>query len=163
LWRVGQIELGDQVTELTVELLPQSLQFAHSMAGFACEFRQLVWSQDQKRDDRDNHPMQRGEHTIERHAVSVELPLIIASSTGSTFRKYTSEPWLARCRSEGAAMTPVFGEIIGWEFLLVIAVIALLFGSTQLPKLARSLGSAKNEFEKGLRERHTEGDDKTPA
>jgi sec-independent protein translocase protein TatA len=44
-------------------------------------------------------------------------------------------------------MHPVVGEIIGWEFLLVIAVIALLFGSTQIPKLARSLGSAKKEFE----------------
>jgi sec-independent protein translocase protein TatA len=47
-------------------------------------------------------------------------------------------------------MHPVVGEIIGWEFLLVIAVIALLFGSTQLPKLARSVGSAKKEFEHGL-------------
>ena len=45
---------------------------------------------------------------------------------------------------------PVLGEIIGWEFLLVIAVIALLFGSTQIPKLARSLGSAKKNFEHGL-------------
>ena len=47
-------------------------------------------------------------------------------------------------------MTPVLGEIIGWELLLVIAVIALLFGGSQIPKLARSLGSARNEFEKGL-------------
>ncbi len=45
---------------------------------------------------------------------------------------------------------PVIGEIVGWEFLLVIAVIALLFGGAQLPKLARSLGSAKKEFEHGL-------------
>ena len=35
-------------------------------------------------------------------------------------------------------MTPVLGEIIGWELLLVIAVIALLFGAKNLPKLARS-------------------------
>ena len=48
-------------------------------------------------------------------------------------------------------MAPVLGEIIGWEFLLVIGVIALLFGGSQLPKLARSMGSAKNEFEKGLK------------
>ena len=47
-------------------------------------------------------------------------------------------------------MHPVVGEIIGWEFLLVVAVIVLLFGSTQLPKLARSIGSAKKEFEHGL-------------
>ena len=48
-------------------------------------------------------------------------------------------------------MTPIFGEIIGWELLLVIAVVVLLFGSTKLPKLARSLGSAKKEFEHGLK------------
>jgi sec-independent protein translocase protein TatA len=46
---------------------------------------------------------------------------------------------------------PVLGEIIGWELLLVIAVVVLLFGSTKLPKLARSLGSAKKEFEHGLK------------
>jgi sec-independent protein translocase protein TatA len=48
-------------------------------------------------------------------------------------------------------MTLVLGEIVGWEFLVVLAVIALLFGGSQLPKLARSLGSAKTEFEKGLK------------
>jgi sec-independent protein translocase protein TatA len=39
-------------------------------------------------------------------------------------------------------------------------VIALLFGGSQLPKLARSLGSAKSEFEKGLREGGKEDDEK---
>ena len=57
-------------------------------------------------------------------------------------------------------MHPVVGEIIGWEFLLVFAVIALLFGSTQLPKLARSLGSAKKEFEHGLEDGDETDDDK---
>jgi TatA/E family protein of Tat protein translocase len=37
-------------------------------------------------------------------------------------------------------------------FIVLIAVVALLFGGTAIPKLARSLGSAKNEFEKGLSE-----------
>ena len=49
-------------------------------------------------------------------------------------------------------MQPVVGEIIGWEFLLVILVIALLFGSSQIPKLARSLGEASKEFKKGAEE-----------
>jgi sec-independent protein translocase protein TatA len=44
----------------------------------------------------------------------------------------------------------VVAEIVGWEFLLVIAVIALLFGSSQIPKLARSLGQASKEFRHGL-------------
>jgi sec-independent protein translocase protein TatA len=33
-----------------------------------------------------------------------------------------------------------------------LAVVALLFGGTQLPKLARSLGSASHEFRKGVEE-----------
>ena len=48
----------------------------------------------------------------------------------------------------------VLGEIIGWELLLVVAVIALVFGTSKIPQLARSLGSAKHEFEKGLQEGH---------
>ncbi len=46
----------------------------------------------------------------------------------------------------------VLGEIFGWEFLLVLFVIALLFGSSQLPKLARSVGQASKELRKGLDE-----------
>jgi sec-independent protein translocase protein TatA len=49
-------------------------------------------------------------------------------------------------------VNPVVGEIIGWEFLLVLAVVALLFGSSQLPKLARSMGQASKEFRKGMDE-----------
>jgi sec-independent protein translocase protein TatA len=46
--------------------------------------------------------------------------------------------------------TPILAEIIGPDLLIVLALVALLFGGSQLPKLARSLGSAKSEFEKGL-------------
>jgi sec-independent protein translocase protein TatA len=35
------------------------------------------------------------------------------------------------------------------ELLIVLVVILLLFGGTQLPKLARSLGQAQREFNKG--------------
>ena len=38
------------------------------------------------------------------------------------------------------------------ELLIILAVVLLLFGATRLPKLARSLGDAKREFEKtGIR------------
>jgi sec-independent protein translocase protein TatA len=47
-------------------------------------------------------------------------------------------------------MVPILGEIIGWEALLVLGLIALLFGSTQLPKLARSIGQASRELKQGL-------------
>jgi len=45
----------------------------------------------------------------------------------------------------------VLGEIIGPEALIVLAIVVLLFGGSQVPKLARSLGSAKKEFEAGVR------------
>jgi sec-independent protein translocase protein TatA len=43
-------------------------------------------------------------------------------------------------------------EIFGPDLLIVIIVVAvLLFGGAAIPKLARNLGSAKTEFEKGLK------------
>ena len=37
------------------------------------------------------------------------------------------------------------------ELLIVLAIVLLLFGSTKLPKLARSLGQASKEFQDGQR------------
>ena len=39
----------------------------------------------------------------------------------------------------------------GMELIIVLAVILLLFGSTKLPKLARSLGASVTEFKKGVK------------
>ncbi len=47
---------------------------------------------------------------------------------------------------------PFLAEIIGPDILIILVIAALLFGSSRLPKLARSLGSAKAEFEKGMAE-----------
>lgn len=52
----------------------------------------------------------------------------------------------------------MLANIIGPELLIVLAVVALLFGGSRLPHLARSLGSAKGEFERGLRDGSSEGD-----
>ena len=38
------------------------------------------------------------------------------------------------------------------ELIILLLVILLLFGSTKLPKLARSLGEAQKEFKKGVAE-----------
>ena len=46
----------------------------------------------------------------------------------------------------------VLADIGGPEILIALLVIVLLFGGAKLPKLARSLGSAKGEFEKGIKE-----------
>ncbi len=38
----------------------------------------------------------------------------------------------------------------GPEWFIVLAVALLIFGGSQLPKLARSLGQAQKEFKDGL-------------
>ena len=53
-------------------------------------------------------------------------------------------------------MPQVLAEILGPDLLVIVAIIAVLFGGSQIPKLARSLGSAKREFEQGM----SEGDGK---
>jgi sec-independent protein translocase protein TatA len=60
-------------------------------------------------------------------------------------------------------MTPVFGEIVGWEFLLVLAVVALLFGSKKLPELARGIGQAAKEFRKGVDEDSADASSQPPT
>ena len=42
------------------------------------------------------------------------------------------------------------------EMLIVLAVVLLLFGSTRLPKLARSMGQASREFKSGVNETEPE-------
>ena len=52
----------------------------------------------------------------------------------------------------------MLAEIFGPDLIIVIVIVAvLLIGGTQIPKLARSLGSAKNQFEQGLKEGKAEG------
>lgn len=41
---------------------------------------------------------------------------------------------------------------MGPEWIVVLVVVVLLFGSSQLPKLARSLGQAQKEFKQGMDE-----------
>ncbi len=48
------------------------------------------------------------------------------------------------------------------ELIIVLAVVLLLFGSTRLPKLARSMGEASKEFKKGVSDRDRD-DDNAPA
>ncbi len=42
--------------------------------------------------------------------------------------------------------------VSGPELLIVLGVIVLLFGSSQIPKLARSITQARNEFTKASNE-----------
>ena len=42
------------------------------------------------------------------------------------------------------------GGIGAPELIIILLVVLLLFGSTKLPKLAKSLGEAQREFKKGI-------------
>lgn len=44
----------------------------------------------------------------------------------------------------------MFAEIIGPDLLIVLGIALLVFGGSRIPTIARSLGQAKAEFEKGL-------------
>jgi len=60
----------------------------------------------------------------------------------------------------------------GPEWIIVLAIVLLVFGGSQLPKLARNLGKAQKEFKDGLAEGQGQAsaeaekrptDDQTPA
>lgn len=49
----------------------------------------------------------------------------------------------------------------GPELIVVLVIVLLIFGGSQLPKLARSLGQAQKEFKKGLTDGHKDEADTT--
>jgi Sec-independent protein translocase protein TatA len=58
----------------------------------------------------------------------------------------------------------MLAEIFGVDGIIVLVVVlVVLFGGAAIPKFARSLGSAKTEFEKGLKESGTDEADKGGA
>ncbi len=48
------------------------------------------------------------------------------------------------------------------ELIIILIVVLLVFGGSQLPKLARSLGKAQQEFKRGVEE-GADDDDDEPA
>lgn len=60
------------------------------------------------------------------------------------------------------------GMLGGWEIVLILAVVLLLFGAKKLPELAKGLGSGIKEFKKATREvsdeiQNAANDDTPPA
>ena len=48
------------------------------------------------------------------------------------------------------------------ELIIILVIVLVLFGSTRLPKLARSHGAASKEFREGMAEGHKEDDKESP-
>ena len=52
----------------------------------------------------------------------------------------------------------MLADIFGPDLLIVaIVLVVILFGGAAIPKLARNLGSAKNQFEEGMKDGKAEG------
>lgn len=49
----------------------------------------------------------------------------------------------------------IFG-LRGWEWVIILAIIILIFGAKKIPEIARSLGRAAGEFRKGRMESERE-------
>lgn len=48
-------------------------------------------------------------------------------------------------------MSPIFAFLTGPEIAIIVGIAVLLFGADRIPKLARSMGEAKKEFEAAQR------------
>ncbi len=49
-----------------------------------------------------------------------------------------------------AASIPLIGMPGLWEWIIIIAIILLLFGATKLPKLGKGLGEGIRNFKSGI-------------
>jgi sec-independent protein translocase protein TatA len=48
------------------------------------------------------------------------------------------------------------------ELIIILVIVLVLFGSTRLPKLARSMGQASKEFKKGVNDSDKATDEDKP-
>src|ERR1051325_10350545 len=54
-------------------------------------------------------------------------------------------------------MNPIFAAFLGgWEIILILAVVLVLFGAKKLPELAKGLGQGIKEFKKAANEATSE-------
>jgi sec-independent protein translocase protein TatA len=51
----------------------------------------------------------------------------------------------------------------GPEAIILLVLVLVLFGGSQIPKLARNLGKAQKEFKEGIADANTPSDAEPPA
>ncbi len=64
--------------------------------------------------------------------------------------------------TQGLSLMAVFGLPGGMEWIIILAVVLLLFGPTQLPKLAKMFGKSAKALREGMNE-GLAAEDEAPA
>lgn len=57
----------------------------------------------------------------------------------------------------------MFGSLGFWEILLIVAIIAVLFGGKKIAQLGKGLGEGISNFKKALKNESTEDSTSEPA
>lgn len=57
----------------------------------------------------------------------------------------------------------MFGSMSIWEVLIIVLLIALLFGGKKLPQLGKGLGEAITNFKSSLSGKNSDAGDEKPA
>ncbi len=57
-------------------------------------------------------------------------------------------------------ITAFLGNLRGWEWIIILVVVLLLFGGKKIPELMRSMGKGIKSFKAGLNDVADEIDDK---
>ncbi|GAB4291315.1 MAG: hypothetical protein Kow0067_17900 [Coriobacteriia bacterium] len=65
--------------------------------------------------------------------------------------------------AQGLSLMAVFGLPGGMEWIVILAVVLLLFGPTQLPKLAKMFGKSAKALREGMNEGLADEDEESVA
>jgi sec-independent protein translocase protein TatA len=56
-----------------------------------------------------------------------------------------------------------FGAPGGWEWIIILVIVLVLFGANRLPQLAKGMGESIRNFKQGMAESETEDEKKDKA
>lgn len=56
-----------------------------------------------------------------------------------------------------------FGAPGGWEWIVILVIVLVLFGANRLPQLAKGMGESIRNFKQGMAETETEDEKKDKA
>jgi sec-independent protein translocase protein TatA len=56
-----------------------------------------------------------------------------------------------------------FGAPGGWEWIVILVIVLVLFGANRLPQLAKGMGESIRNFKQGMSETETEDEKKDKA